>query len=123
MSNTLEVGKKLVALCKEGKSHEAVESLYDKDIVSVEAMDMPNMPREQKGIGACFAKEKWWNENNTVHGGNVEGPFPNGDKFAVRFTYDITSKQNNQRTKMDEIAVYTVGKNGKIVREEFFYGM
>ncbi len=118
---TLEVGNKLVALCREGKDSQVLETLYDKDIVTVEAMDMPGMPREQKGLQACHGKAKWWSDNNEVHSVKAEGPFPNGDRFAVRFTYDITRKADKQRTKMDEIALYTV-KDGKIVREEFFYG-
>ena len=34
---TLEVGKKLVELCKQGKNQEAMDTLYAPDIVSVEA--------------------------------------------------------------------------------------
>jgi ketosteroid isomerase-like protein len=117
---TLEVGNRLVALCREGQDEKVVNTLYDKNIVSVEAADMPNMPREQKGIGACHAKAKWWSENNTVHSAKIDGPFPHGDRFAVRFTYDITRKADGKRNTMDEIALYTV-KDGKIVREEFFY--
>ena len=44
MSNTLEVGKKLVALCRQGKNLEAVEQLYAPNVVSIEAMSMPEMP-------------------------------------------------------------------------------
>jgi hypothetical protein len=50
----------------------------------------------------------------------VAGPYPNEDRFAVRFTYDITNKPSGQRMTMDEIGLFTV-KNGKITREEFFY--
>ncbi len=117
---TLEVGNKLVALCREGKDAQVLETLYDKNIVSVEAAEMPGMPREQRGVAACHNKAKWWSENNETHSVKVEGPFPHGDRFAVRFTYDITRKSDRKRNQMDEMALYTV-KNGKIVREEFFY--
>jgi hypothetical protein len=117
---TLEVGNKLVALCREGKDNVVLDTLYAPDVVSVEAADMPSMPREQKGLAACHAKAKWWQDNNEVHSVKVDGPFPHGDRFAVRFSYDITRKADKKRTKMDEIALYTV-KNDKIVREEFFY--
>ncbi|MBC7975998.1 MAG: nuclear transport factor 2 family protein, partial [Myxococcales bacterium] len=49
-------------------------------------------------------------------------PYPNGDRFAVRFNYDVTHKPSSKRIQMDEVALYTV-KDGKIVREEFFYAM
>ena len=118
---TLEVGKKLVELCKQGKNQEATETLYAPDIVSVEAAPMANLPAEARGREAVFAKGKWWSDNHTVHSATTEGPYPHGsDRFAVRFSYDVTNKPNNKRFKMDEIAVFTV-KDGKIVREEFFY--
>jgi len=117
----VEIGKKLVELCQQGKNQEAMAALYSKDIVSVEAASGPNMPAEARGIDAVNAKAKWWNDNHTVNSATTEGPFPHGsDRFAVRFAYDITNKPTNQRRKFDEIAVFTT-KDGKIVREEFYY--
>jgi SnoaL-like domain len=119
---TLEVGKRLVELCRAGKNEEAIKELYAADIVSVEAGAPPGMSAETRGIEGIVAKGTWWNENHTVHSAKVEGPFPHGDRFIVRFTYDITRKQDNLRLTMDEGALFTVA-NGKIVREEFFYTM
>lgn len=118
--NTLEVGKQLVEMCNSGKQEEAMEALYSPDIVSVEAMSMPNMPAEMRGMEAVRAKGKWWSENHTIHSSACKGPFPNGDRFACVFNFDVTNKPSNQRFQMEEVAVYTV-KDGKIVREEFFY--
>ncbi len=118
-----EVANKLVAYCKEGKNLECVDELYGEGIESVEAAAMGDQGRTQKGIEAIRGKNKWWVENHEVHSANVEGPWPHGDeKFAVRFTYDVTNKPSGNRMKMDEIAVYTVD-GGKIVKEEFFYDM
>jgi ketosteroid isomerase-like protein len=117
---TLEIGKQLVELCKLGKNQEAMETLYAPDIVSVEAAAMPGLPAEVRGKEAVFAKGKWWFDNHTVHAATCEGPYPNGDRFIVRFTYDVTNKPANRRFQMDETALFTV-KDGKIVREEFFY--
>src|ERR1041385_2470164 len=117
---TLEVGKKLVELCKQGKNHEAMETLYAPDIVSVEAASMANMSPESRGREAVFAKSKWWSDNHTVHSASGEGPLPHGDRFIVRFSYDVTNKPSSKRFNMDETALFTV-KDGKIVREEFFY--
>lgn len=118
----LEVGKKLVELCNKGKAKEALETLYSHDVSSVEAQAMPNMPAEQQGIKAVMGKSQWWEENHTIHSASCEGPFPNGDRFIVRFQFDVTNKPSNKRIKMDEMGLYTVS-NGKIVREEFFYTM
>jgi ketosteroid isomerase-like protein len=117
---TLEVGKKLVELCKQGKDDQCLDLLYSNDIVAVEAAAMPNMPAEQRGKQAILGKAKWWRENHEVHSASVEGPWPHGDRFIVKFHYDLTSKLDGKRRTMDEAALYTV-KDGKIVREEFFY--
>jgi ketosteroid isomerase-like protein len=118
---TLEIGTKLVALVRAGKNPEAVETLYDPAIVSVEAGAPPGQSREATGIPACLAKGKAFRERFEVHGVTVEGPFPHDDRFAILLKYDLTPK-TGPKFEMAEVAMYTV-KNDKIVREEFFYAM
>ena len=115
-----EIGKKYVALCKEGKNEECLGTLFSKDAVSVEAAALPGMERTAKGVEAIRAKGKWWVENHTVHKADVSGPYPHDDRFAVRFVYDVTHKPSGKRMTMDEIGLFTVN-NGKITREEFLY--
>jgi len=55
-----------------------------------------------------------------VHQVEVSGPYPNQDRFAVRFLFDVTNKPSGKRMKMDEIGLFSV-RNDKITREEFFY--
>ena len=118
---TLDVAQQYVALCKQGKNEECIDKLFAKDAVSVEALSPPGgEDRVASGQDAIRAKGKTWGENNTVHKAEVAGPYPNEDRFAVRFTYDITNKPSGKRMTMDEIGLFTV-KNGKITREEFFY--
>ncbi|MEO8705536.1 MAG: nuclear transport factor 2 family protein [Kofleriaceae bacterium] len=119
---TLEVGKQLVELCRAGKNAQAMETLYSADVVSVEAGGPPGQDRETKGIAGVIGKSKWWTDNHEVHSHTVDGPWPHDDRFIVRFTYDITFKPASKRFTMEEAALYTV-KDGKIVREEFFYAM
>ncbi|MFN0247599.1 MAG: SnoaL-like domain-containing protein [Kofleriaceae bacterium] len=119
---TLEIGKKLVALCNEGQNHVAMETLYAPDIVSVEAGGPPGTEREARGIAAVAAKGKQWIENHTVHSAKHDGPYPNGDQFIVKLTYDITNKPSGKRMLLEEMGLYTV-KNDKIVHEAFFYSM
>ena len=54
-----------------------------------------------------------------VHGGYSNKPQVAGTHFSVVMGMDVTMKGQG-RMKMDEIAVYEV-KNGKIVKEQFFY--
>ena len=117
---TNEVATKLVELCRLGENIKALETLYSKDIVSVEPMAMPPMPAEMRGYEAVLGKSQWWLANHEVHEANVEGPFVAGDRFVVVFDYDITNKPTGKRMRMKEAGVYTV-TGGKVSREEFFY--
>jgi hypothetical protein len=117
-----EIGKKFVALCKDGKSAECLETLFAKNAVSVEAATPPGSERTVAGLEAIRAKGKWWVDNHVVHKAEVSGPYPHDDRFAVRFVYDVTNKPSGQRMTMDEIGLFTV-VGGKIAREEFFYTM
>ncbi len=100
---------------------EAISTLYAQDIVSVEGTPMPDGTREMHGLDAVRGKSEWWMSEHEVHSATVEGPLVSDARFCVRFVYDITNKTSGNRITMDELAVYLV-KDGKIVREEFFYG-
>jgi ketosteroid isomerase-like protein len=118
--NTAEVGKRLVDLCREGKNTDAIEELYDRDILAIEAAPQPGSAVEAHGLPAIREKRKRFVEGTIVHSSDVQGPYPQGDRFAVHFKYDITPKQSGKRSQIDEVALYTV-RGGKIVKEEFFY--
>jgi hypothetical protein len=117
--STQDVANGLVALCKASKFAEAGETYWADNVLSVEAM---GDNAELRGIEAVRGKGEWWNNAHEVHGAVVEGPYVNGDQFAVRFKMDITIKASGERRVMDEAAVYTV-RDGKIAEERFFYGM
>lgn len=119
---TMEIANTLVALCREGRNAEALDTLFSDDAVSVEAGAPPGGDPTSTGLAAIRAKGQWWFENHEVHSGEVTGPWPHGNRFVVGFKYDVTMKQTGQRVVMDEVGLYTV-ENGKIVREEFFYAM
>lgn len=119
---TMDIARQLVALCREGRNEEALDTLFDPDVVSVEAGAPPGMQREYRGLAAVKTKGQWWRDNHEVHSASVSGPWPHDDRFAVGFQYDVTNKPSGQRIRMDEIGLYYV-RNGKIVREEFFYEM
>lgn len=117
-----EIGNKYVALVKEGKFHACLSELFSKDAESVEAGAPPGAERSAKGLEAIMAKGKAWGEAHEVHSMDISGPYPNDNRFAVRFVFDVTNKPSKRRMNMDEIGLFTV-ENGKIVKEEFFYSM
>lgn len=71
-----EIGKELVALCRQGKNQEAIDRFYAPTVESVEPCAMPGMDRIQKGIQAVKGKNQWWVENHEIHGGRLKGPIP-----------------------------------------------
>lgn len=117
--NTKEIADRLVALCKDG-NFEGAQVLYAPEAVSVEASAPPGQAREAVGLAAIRAKGEWWVANHEVHSMQVAGPWPHDDRFIVGFRFDVTMKATGHRFTMEEMALYTV-KDGKIVREEFFY--
>jgi hypothetical protein len=116
--NTEEVATKLVELCRNREWRKALDELYAKDIVSVEAHEMENMPAEMRGIDQVRGKTDWWEKNMEVHSAKVAGPFVARDTFVVQFDIDVTDKASNKRMQMSEVGIYTV-KDGKVAREEF----
>lgn len=120
--STTEIAKRYVELVKQHKYEDCLKELFAQDAVSVEAGGPPGKDRSSRGLEAIRAKGEWWANNHTVHSASVEGPYPHDDRFAVKFAYDITFKPENKRFPMNEIGLFTV-KDGKIVKEEFFYAM
>ena len=124
-SETLtQTANALVKHCQDGTERQGLDTLYAPDCVSVEALDMPGGPmgREAVGLDAIRAKHDWWEANNEVHSTTAEGPFLYApDTFGVIFAMDVTDKTRGERVQMKELGLYTVGEDGKIVREQFMY--
>jgi hypothetical protein len=116
--NIAELAKDFTELLKRGDDEAAAKKYNADDIVSYEAQEGPMAV--SRGKEALKQKGDWWRENHEVHGGSVEGPFVNGDQFAVRLKYDLTPKSTGQRITMEEVGLYTV-EGGKISEERFFY--
>ncbi len=115
---TEEVAKKVVEFVRKQAWYEALDTLYDKDIVSVEAQTRDGSSPEIRGRQAVRGKIDWWVNEMEVHNFKVSGPFVAHDRFVVQYDVDVTDKKSKNRFQMSEVGVYTV-KNGKIVREEF----
>ena len=114
------LGETVVRANNDGTYKTLIETVYDPACVSVESAAMPGGDREAAGLGAIAGKWAWWEDNHTVHETSATGPFLHGeDRFGVIFSIDCTFKPTGERTKMQELAIYTA-RDGKIVREEFF---
>ncbi|MGE0797685.1 MAG: SnoaL-like domain-containing protein [Lautropia sp.] len=118
--DTMKIATQYVELLRAGKFSEALETLFADDAVSAEAGAPPGGDRFARGKAAIRGKGEWWTANHDVHSFDVTGPWPNDDRFIVGFRFDVTFKPQNKRFVMEEAGLFTV-KDGKIVKEEFFY--
>ncbi|HMO09822.1 MAG TPA: nuclear transport factor 2 family protein [Paracoccaceae bacterium] len=117
-----EIARELVAGCREGRERANLDRLYAAEAVSVEGADMGGQGAATEGLAGIHGKHDWWESTHITHGVEVEGPFTHApDRFAVIFGMDVENRETAQRMKMREVAVYTVA-DGRIVREEFYYG-
>jgi hypothetical protein len=120
----LQLGQRLVELCRARRWRDAIETLYADDARHVEAYPMGDMPRENGPKAKLLEMNDWWEANHVVHGAELQGPYPHGDdRFAVRMAIDVTPKtgpMNGRRHTMDEVCLYTVA-DGRITRAEFFW--
>jgi hypothetical protein len=116
--NTEQVAKKVVELVRKQAWHEALDTLYDKNIVSVEARSSDGESTEKRGLDEVRGKTDWWVNAMQINSFSVSRPFVAHDRFVVQYDLDVTEKDSKKRMQMSEVGVYTV-KDGKIVREEF----
>ncbi len=117
-----QVAERTVLANRDGGTRALLDEVYANEAVSVEAQAMPGETgHEAAGLDAIRAKWDWWEGAHDVHAVEVDGPFYHGaDRFGVVYTMDVTERGSGERTRMRELGVYTV-RDGKIVREEFFY--
>lgn len=116
---TKEVADRLSQLFKENKWKEAQEELFSQDAESIEPPYAQGL-QTVKGLDAIRKKADDFNNMvEEMHGGWVGEPIVGGNFISVAMGMDCTMKGMG-RMNMEEICVYQV-KDGKIVKEQFFY--
>ena len=92
--NTKEVAKKVVELARKQAWYEALNTLYDNDIASVEAT-----APESRGKEAVRGKIDWWVNAMQVHSFKASEPFVAHNRFVVEYDADVTEKESEKRQK------------------------
>jgi hypothetical protein len=113
----LEVAQAVAGLARQNRLHEVEDAWLAPGIVSVEGMGASMAWSGKKNV---LAKYRTWEANNEITAIDIEGPWVGATGFTLKYKIEIAQKATGQRTRMEEIAVYTV-QNGKIVREEFHF--
>ena len=116
---TKDVANRFHELAQTGQWDQIQNELFSEEAVSIEPEHSQGL-QTAKGIDAIKQKlRRFESMVEEMHGGYSNEPQVAGNHFAVVMGMDVTMKGMG-RMKMDEIAVYAV-KDGKIVKEQFFY--
>lgn len=117
--SALDVGKDIVSMFNRGQMAEIEAKYWSPDVASIEGLGVNLGWFGQKAVRE---KNEGWMKDHVIHGAAAEGPFVGSSGFAIRFKMDVETKSTGKREMMDEVGVYQL-HNGKIVREEFMYGV
>ena len=114
------VALKFMELVNQDKNFEVMRTMYAPEMVSVEGDGKQTVGRQP-----VIHKSEVFRANNTIHRETHRGPFYCGDakakdgQFAIYFTIDVTNNASGERTKLEEVGLYTV--NGETITREQFY--
>ena len=116
---TQDVANRYSELSKQNRWDLIQDELFAADAVSIEPQGaaMPNA----EGLPAIKQKGEAFGEMvEEMRGGWCSEPAVAGHFFTVGMGMECIMKGNPELVKMDEVVVYEV-RNGKIVKEQFFY--
>jgi hypothetical protein len=117
---TQEVANRFNELAQNGQWDKILDELYAPDAVSIEPAHATQWLPNAEGMDAIKKKGEQFNQMvEQMHGGWTSAPVTGGNHFSVAMGMDVTIK-GMPRMNMDEICVYEV-KDGKIVKEQFFF--
>ncbi len=118
--DTQQVANRLVELCRMGENMQAINELYDQNVVSKEMSQVPNSITSGKEE-VIKKSENWFTTVEEFHGSEISDPMIADGHFSCTMKMDCTFKGQG-RKQIEELAVYQVD-NGKITEEQFFYKM
>lgn len=117
--STQEVANRMSELFKENNWGQVQDELYAEDCESIEPPHAPGL-KTVRGMAAIKQKGREFNEMiEEMHSGWVSDLLVGGNYITCAMGLDVTMKGMG-RIKMDEVCVYEV-KNGKVVKEQFFF--
>ena len=93
--NTEQVAKRVMELVRKQAWYEAL-TLYDDNIVSVEAFSMSGGSPETRGKEAVRGKIDWWVNAMEIHSFTAGDPFVAHDRFVVQYDADVSDKKNER---------------------------
>lgn len=116
---TQQVAARFNELAQQEKWFEIQEEFFSDNVKSIDPDGSPFMGYAE-GIGPVRAKGKEFvSRIEAVHSAYTSAPIVTGNHFAVVRELDLTVRPMG-RVQWNQIMLYEV-KDGKIVKEQFFY--
>lgn len=116
---TAEVAERYVTAFRTGRLDQAL-ALSAPDTVRVAPLENGGKHVELRGTREIMANSERLNRDLEILAVHVGGPFIEGHRFAVKFSFDERHKPTGQPVSTTKMCLYTV-VNGEIAREEVFY--
>lgn len=118
-TQTEQVAARYYELAQNGQNDVIKKELYSKEIVSIEPKNNSDLPIVVEGIDAYEKKEEqFYKMYAEIHGGFCSKPLVTTCHFTCSMGMDVTI--NGERKMKEEVGVFEV-KDGKIIKEQFFY--
>jgi uncharacterized protein YbjT (DUF2867 family) len=115
-----DVGSRYVALLRAGDLAAAV-TLLGHGVVRVAPLEPAGGGAAGlRGIEAIMENARAQTGGYDIRAVTVDGPYPLGDQFAVRFRFDEVRIADGQAQTTEKMSLYTVG-DGAIVTEQVYY--
>lgn len=112
---TEQIAHRLAEWVRQGQFSEARQELFAPDAISQE----PDGTLCQ-GLEAMDQKQNQWQASfEALYGVSVSAPLVTADSFALAFAWDMAYKGQPRHT-WHELGVFEV-REGRVVREQFFY--
>ncbi|HQQ98710.1 MAG TPA: nuclear transport factor 2 family protein [Cyclobacteriaceae bacterium] len=116
---TQQIADRFNELAQKGEWNKVYEELYSPDAESIEPANALGLG-SAKGMPEILKKGKAWEATiEAIHSAYTGAPQVAGNYFVCTMGFDGTFKGAG-RKQIDEVALYEV-RNGKIVKEQFFY--
>ncbi|MDT3438052.1 NAD(P)H-binding protein [Pseudofrankia sp. BMG5.37] len=114
-----DIAESYVSAFRQGRMDVALR-LMSPDVVRAAPLETGGERRELRGLAEIMANSERLNHDLRIHGVEVDGPFLDGERFAVQFSFDETHLPTGRRNTAAKMCLYTVA-DGAITREEVFY--
>ncbi len=117
---TQEVAKRYYELIQQHQYKQIQNELYALNAISIEPENDTNLPLVVEGIEALQQKEGlFFSQVEQMFGGKMSEPIVSNFHFSQMTEMDVKMKGKERKMK-GQIGVFEV-RNGKIVKEQFFY--